>query len=118
MANWVEHTQEIQELTSSSSLEEIPVGGRFIFSSEAEEGPKIAMLVARELTLSDSQQCEIVASRFVATNETAIREAIDDMRRLAMELDVRLISVEAGDFEDGTAIILAAEDGYIPWWHY
>ena len=38
------------------------------------------------------------------------------MRRLAVRLGYRLISVEAGDFEGGTATVLASEAGYIPWW--
>lgn len=44
------------------------------------------------------------------------RRAIAELRQLAVRLGYRLISVEAGDFEAGTATVLASEAGYIPWW--
>ena len=92
------------------------IGGRFICASDELDDQMSAALVNEGLSLCDSGQCEIVGFRQVHVDETAVRLAIAEMRRLAVRLGYRLISVEAGDFEGGTATVLASEVGYIPWW--
>ncbi|MEI4483233.1 MULTISPECIES: hypothetical protein [unclassified Phyllobacterium] len=76
----------------------------------------VKALLQKGLAVADSDQCEIVAFKHVSTDIRSVRQTIAYMFQIAEELGYRLISVEAGDFESGTATILASEEGYIPWW--
>lgn len=113
---WIERKEEIAQLSSIPKPSMVPIGGRFICARDENEDRMVALLVREGLAVSDSGQCEIVAYKSVSTDESAVREAIAYMRELGNKLGYRLISVETGDFESGSAAILASEDGYIPWW--
>ncbi len=75
-----------------------------------------AILRKEGLSLSDSGQCEVVGSMQIEATEGAIRCAIVKFRQIAVRSSCRLLAVEMGDFEGGTAIVLASEADYIPWW--
>ena len=92
------------------------IGGRFVCANDEQDDQMSAALANEGLSLCDSGQCEVVGFRQVLADVTALRQIIAEMRRLAVRLGYRLISVEAGDFEGGAATVLASEAGYIPWW--
>ena len=73
-------------------------------------------LTAAGFHICDTGQYEMVATRAVPIDEISIMAAISQMRQLASERGYRLLSVEAGDIEGGTAHVLASEKDYIPWW--
>ena len=112
---WTEDDHAIREIAAGRQPN-LPIGGRFICASDAFDAPMSAALAKEGLSLCDSGQCEIVGFRQVDADETTLRRTIAEMRELAVQLGYRLISVEAGDFEGGTATVLASEAGYIPWW--
>ncbi|MDQ0995355.1 putative Mrr-cat superfamily restriction endonuclease [Phyllobacterium ifriqiyense] len=114
-ARWIEHDIAINQL-SIDHKSSLPIGGRFICSVEQDEDRMVKALVKKGLSVADSDQCEIIAFQRVSTDVVNVRETIGYMLQIAGELDYRLISVEAGDFESGNATILASEEGYIPWW--
>ena len=113
---WLEEDQAIREMAAGDGRSLLNIGGRFICASDEHDDQMSAALANEGLSLCDSGQCEIVGFRQIQPDETALRLAITDMRQLAVRLGYRLISVEAGDFEGGTATVLASEAGYIPWW--
>ena len=113
---WTEHDHTIRKITSGEGLSSLRIGGRFICASDEFDAPMSIALAKEGLSLCDSGQCEIVGFRQVDADEITLRRTIAEMRQLAVRLGYRLISVEAGDFEGGTATVLASEAGYIPWW--
>jgi len=113
---WTEDDQAIRAIAAGDGRLGLRIGGRFICASDEFDAPMSAALAKKGLSLCDSGQCEIVGFKQVDANETALRRTIAEMRQLAVRLGYRLISVEAGDFEGGTATVLASEAGYIPWW--
>ena len=113
---WTEDDQAIREVAAGDGRSSLRIGGRFVCESDEHDDQMSAALANEGLSLCDSGQCEIVGFRQVHSDETALRLAIAGMRELAVRLGYRLIAVEAGDFEGGTATVLASETGYIPWW--
>ncbi|CAN7537387.1 hypothetical protein LJR220_004859 [Bradyrhizobium sp. LjRoot220] len=111
---WTDDDQAIRKLSAGDGRLRLNIGGRFICESDEHDDRMSAALANEGLSLCDSGQCEIVGFRQVHADETALRLAIAEMRQLAVRLGYRLISVEAGDFERGTATVLACEAGYIP----
>lgn len=76
-----------------------------------------AFFAARGFSISDAGQCEIFAAKRVPVSEAAIRLSLEELQQLGATTGYRLQSIEAGDPERGTAHVLGAEAGYIPWWH-
>ena len=113
---WTEDDHAIRAIAAGDRGSSLRVGGRFICESDEQDDQMSAALAKEGLGLCDSGQCEIVGFSQVHADESALRLAITEMRELAVRLGYRLISVEAGDFEGGTAAVLASEAGYIPWW--
>jgi len=115
-AKWTQDDQAIGAIAAADGGSSLRIGGRFICESDAQDDQMSAALANEGLSLCDSGQCEIVGFRQVDADEIALRRTIAEMRQVAVRLGYRLISVEAGDFEGGTATVLASEAGYIPWW--
>jgi hypothetical protein len=101
-------------LTNTSTA--LQVGGRYICGDETSEAAMIAALQSEGLRLSDSGQCEIVGFAVVAATTASILNAIDQHRLLAAQNGYRLEAVEAGEPGSGSAVVLASEPGYVPWW--
>ena len=112
---WTEDDRAIRAIAAGDGRSVLNVGGRFICASD-DDDQMSAALAKEGLGLCDSGQCEIVGFRQVQADEAELRRVIVEMRQLAVRLGYRLISVEAGDFEGGTAAVLASEAGYVPWW--
>ena len=113
---WTEDDQAIRTIAAGDCRSVLNVGGRFICAGGEFDDLMSAALAKEGLSLCDSGQCEIVGFRQVQADEAELRRVIVEMRQLAVRLGYRLISVEAGDFEGGTAAVLASEAGYVPWW--
>lgn len=77
----------------------------------------VAFFAAQGFSIRDTGQCEVFAAKPVLVSEAAVRLILNELRQLGATSDYRLQSIEAGDPERGTARILGAEVGYIPWWH-
>jgi hypothetical protein len=113
---WTEDDRAIREIAAGDGRLLLNIGGRFICESDEYDDQMSAALASEGLSLAIAGNARSWASRRFMPDETALRLAIAETRQLAVRLGYRLISVEAGDFEGGTATVLASEAGYIPWW--
>ena len=113
---WTKDDQAIGTMAAGDGRSVLNIGGRFVCANDEQDDQMSAALANEGLSLCDSGQCEVVGFRQVLADVTALRQIIAEIRRLAVRLGYRLISVEAGDFEGGAATVLASEAGYIPWW--
>ncbi|WP_294314396.1 hypothetical protein [uncultured Sphingomonas sp.] len=114
--DWFEHRDRIASLVRDEASRTISVGGRYVCNDESEDDAMYFYLKAQGFSISDVQQCEVFASKLVTISESAILEAIGQLRLIASERGYRLQSVEAGKPEPGQARVLASEQDYVPWW--
>jgi hypothetical protein len=113
---WLVHSDATSSWCADCAGADRPVGGRFICRSDHQEDEMAAFLSYAGLTISDTGQCEVFASRSIPSTAEAVSAFSENLQSLAMDGGYRLIAIEGGDPEIGNASVLASERSYVPEW--
>lgn len=111
---WVVREAAIQAVILGARTANLRIGGRYICAADADEDVMAATLAGAGLDLSDSGQCEVVASLVVPATMPSILNVIALLREIAAPKGYRLQAVETVGVTDEAPTVLASEIGYIP----
>jgi hypothetical protein len=112
--DWVLSEDAVWAAILGARTGKLHIGGRYGCAADAEEDAMAATLAGAGLDLSDSGQCEVVASLAVQATTPSILNAIELFRDIASTNGYRLQAVETVGVAGGAPTVLASEAGYIP----
>jgi hypothetical protein len=112
--DWVLSEYAVWAAILGARTGKLHIGGRYGCAADAEEDAMAATLAGAGLDLSDSGQCEVVASLAVQATTPSILNAIELFRDIASTNGYRLQAVETVGVAGGAPTVLASEAGYIP----
>jgi hypothetical protein len=110
---WVLREDAVRAAVLGARTAKLHIGGRYGCAADAEEDAMAATLAGTGLDLSDSGQCEVVASLAVQATTPSILNAIELFRDIASTNGYRLQAVETVGVAGGAPTVLASEVGYI-----